>query len=167
MSSCFLSSLPKCIYIHIMMFSLCMHISNPVKPCGQRCWHLKPKHSNPSPSPSLFPAAVKSLIDNPCQICSWLLLHHGTKTLNNHEKTRFYDSTSENILKVQYWCLLMTKDWMVLREKHLVVLLDWWSWMCACVDASILHTSYLFWMFWQGSLKKGWKSLMDEVTLHL
>ena len=57
------------------MFSLCMHISNPVKPCGQRCWHLKPKHSNPSPSPSPFPAAVKSLIDNPCQICSWLVLH--------------------------------------------------------------------------------------------
>ena len=29
----------------------------------------------PSISPSPYSAAVKSLIDKPCQICNWLLLH--------------------------------------------------------------------------------------------
>ena len=68
-----------------MMFSLCMHISNPVKPCGQRCWHLKPKHSNPSP-----PLPSSLLLSNPSSttVVKYAADFCYTKTLNNHEKNK-------------------------------------------------------------------------------
>ena len=160
------SSLPKCIYSYNDVLIMYAHIQS-----SQTMWPamLTFKTETFQPIPSISPLPPSLLLSNPSLTSpvKYATDFYYTKTLNNHLKTRFYDSTSENILKVQYWYLLMTKDWMVLREKHLVVLLDWWSWMCVCVDASMLHTSNLFWMFWQGSLSKGWKSLMDEVTLHL
>ena len=70
-----------------MIFSLCMHISNPVKPCGKRCWHLKPKHSNPSP-PSPLPPTL--LLSNPSLTSpvKYATDFYYTKTLYNHLKNK-------------------------------------------------------------------------------